>query len=251
MNSKMKQVILHLSITELKLRYRGTFLGFLWSVLEPIIQLGVLYVIISSIRSANEDFIPYLFIGLIIIHFFSRSTTQGMNSIVNKKSIIISLNIPKVIFPVSIVLTNFYMFMIEIGVFFGIILILQTHMTSTVVLLPIIIGLLIIFTMGISLILTTIRLYFKDVQSIWSIVTMSLIFITPIFWKVEEMPKELAQILLLNPVALLIEIAHQIILYDIFPSNEQMIYVIVSTGIIFGIGLLMFNKIEKKMAEML
>jgi ABC-type polysaccharide/polyol phosphate export permease len=247
----MKQMILHLSITELKVKYRGTFLGFIWSVLEPIVQLAVLYVVFTAIRLRGDDFIEYLFIGLIFIHFFSRSTTQGMNSIIKNKSIVNSINIPKFVFPSSIVLSNFYMFMIETGVFLIMILILQTQISSTIVYFPIIIGLLIVFTMGISLILSTVRMYFKDIQSVWSIVTMSLIFITPVFWRVENMTKDLADILLLNPLALLMELAHQTILFGEFPSNSDMIYVTITTGLIFGVGWYIFHRKEKKMAELL
>ena len=109
--------------------------------------------------------------------------------------------------------------MIETGVFLIIILILQIQISNTVIFLPIIIGLLIVFTMGIALILSTIRMYFKDIQSIWSIVTMALIFITPVFWRIENMSEDLAGILLLNPLALLMELAHQTILFGEFPSN--------------------------------
>jgi len=249
--SKTVQVIFHLAITELKLRYRGTSLGFLWSVLEPIIQLGVLYVIFSAIHPTDQSFIVYLFIGLITIHFFSRSTSQGMNSIVNKKSIIISLRVPRIIFPFSIVLSNLYMFMIEIGFFIAISIMLKISITNTIIIFPIIVGLIIILTAGMTLILSSIRLYFKDVQSIWSIVTMSLIFVCPVFWHVSEMSKEIKQILFLNPLALLIEMSHQVILYGIVPTNEGIIYVVVVTIAIFIIGLTVFNKIERKMAEII
>ena len=96
-----RSTIYYMSLAGLKIKYKGTVLGFLWSVLEPLAQLAVLYVVFSAIRGDNENFVVYLFIGLIIIHFFGRSTTQGMNSLLSNKPIIISLNVPRQIFPIS------------------------------------------------------------------------------------------------------------------------------------------------------
>ena len=112
-----RQTIFFISIIDLKLRYRGTVLGFIWSVLEPLAQLGILYVVFSALRSADTSFVVYLFSGLIMIHLFARGATQGLNSLVSKKSIIISLNIPKMIFPFAGILTNLYMIGIEIIIF--------------------------------------------------------------------------------------------------------------------------------------
>ncbi len=122
---KSRDIIFHISIMDLKLKYKGTMLGFLWSVLEPLVQLAVLYVIFSALRPSEENFIIYLFSGLIIIHLFARGTTSGMNSLVTKKSILLSLNIPKLIFPISSTMTNVWMFGIELIIFFMFIFVLE------------------------------------------------------------------------------------------------------------------------------
>lgn len=248
---KIKSTILFLSITELKLKYRGAFLGFFWSVLEPLAQLGILYLVFNALRSADASFVIYLFSGLIMIHLFSRTTVQGMNSLVNKKSIIISLNIPKIIFPLSGILTILYMIGIEIGIFFLFIIILKIEITITILLLPIIFGILIVFATGVSLLLSIIRLYFKDIQSIWGIVVMSLIFITPIFWYVDDMPPEIASLFLLNPLALIIEMAHKVILFNTLPTINEYIYATVSSIVVLLIGWILFVKTEAKIAERL
>lgn len=248
---KIKSTIVFLSITELKLKYRGALLGFFWSVLEPLAQLGILYLVFSALRSADENFIIYLFSGLIMIHLFSRTTVQGMNSLVNKKSIIISLNIPKIIFPLSGILTILYMVGIEVGIFFLFMIILKIEITLTILLLPVIFGILIIFATGVSLLLSIIRLYFKDIQSIWGIVVMSLIFITPVFWRVEEMPSEIVSLFLLNPLAMMMEMAHKVILYDTIPTINEFVYAIVSSFVVLLIGWILFVKTEAEIVERL
>ena len=236
---------------DLKLRYKGTFLGFLWSVLEPLAQLAVLYVIFSSLRPSDESFIIYLFSGLIVIHLFARGTTQAMLNLNVKKSIILSLNIPKIIFPLSSVMTNMLMFGIEIIIFFTFVFSLNVTLTPTVFFLPIVLLLLIILTTGISILLSIIKLYFKDFQTIWGIITMSLIFITPVFWYVKDMPEDIKNILLLNPLALLIEMIHQVVLYNVIPSINEIAYAIGTCVGILVIGYMIFVKVEGTIPERL
>jgi len=248
---KSRKIIIYLSLIELKLRYRGAFFGFFWSVLEPLAQLGILYLVFSSLRSADESFVIYLFTGLIMVHLFSRGTTQAMNSLINKKSIIISLNIPKIIFPLSSFLTNLYMIGIEFVIFFLFIAILGVEISSTIFLLPAIVFLLIIFTVGMALILSIVRLYLKDVQSIWGIFVVSLIFITPVFWKIEDLPQNVSQVFLLNPLAVIMEMGHQVILNHTIPSWEDVTYSVVTSFATLVVGWTLFKKIERKIVEKL
>jgi len=248
---KIRNTIVFLSITELKLKYRGAVLGFFWSVLEPLAQLGILYLVFSALRSADENFIIYLFSGLIMVHLFSRTTVQSMNSLVNKKSIIVSLNIKKIIFPLSGILTILYMVGIEVGIFFLFIIILKIEITSTILQLPLIFGLLIVFATGVSLLLSIVRLYFKDIQSIWGIVVMSLIFITPVFWHVKDMPSEIVSLFLLNPLAMMMEMSHKVILFDTLPTINEYVYAIVSSFAVLLIGWILFVKTEAKIVERL
>jgi len=143
------------------------------------------------------------------------------------------------------------MFLIEIGIFFMFIFVLQIELSYTVFILPLIFGLFIILTTGLALLFSVIRLFFKDIQSIWGIVTVSLIFITPVFWKIEDMPDEIAKLFLLNPLALLMEMTHQVVLFDVIPSTEEFRNSIIATFVIFFLGLGLFKKFEKRMVELL
>jgi len=248
---RLRHTIVYFAISELKLKYRGTVLGFLWTVIEPLAQLLVLYVVFTAIRIADEEFVVYLFTGLIMLHFFNRSSVAGLNSIAIRKSILLSLNVPKLIFPISQMLTNIYILAIEIVIFFMFLFSFGTNITMTIFIYPIIIALLMIFTLGVSLILAVIRTYFKDIQAIWAIVAMALLFITPIFWKISAMPPEVARIFLLNPLALLIESAHRVVLWDTIPVFEEFAYMIISSFAVLILGWLLFLKIEKRMVEKL
>lgn len=244
-----RNIILFLSISDLKLKYRGTTFGFIWSILEPLAQLAILYAVFSAIRPTEGDFIVYLFIGLIMIHLFSRATSQSLNSLIIKKPLLLSLNIQKAIFPLSIVATNIYMFAIELGIFFTFFAFLGSGVSISFIIFPIIVGLLIIFTIGVSFLLSIIRMYFKDIQSFWGIITVSWIFITPVFWKVDDMAPEFARVFLLNPLALLMEMAHQVLLFNEIPSSGDFIYATASSFLFLIAGWYIFSKLEKKVVD--
>ncbi len=248
---KYRELLLYMSILEFKLRYKGTFLGFLWSILEPLAQLGILYVVFSFLRPADESFIIHLFNGLIIIHFFSRSSTHAMNNLIAKRSIVTSVNIPKILFPLSSMLTQLLTFIIEIVILFIFIIMFGIELTPNVLFLIPIFLLVIILTTGVSILTSLIRLHFKDFQTIWGIITMSLIFIMPVFWYVDDMPKEVSKIFLLNPLATLIHMTHQSLLFTVTPSLQEFMYVITISFAILAVGYFVFNKKQDKMVELL
>ena len=112
-------------------------------------------------------------------------------------------------------------------------------------------GLLIILTVGFGIILAVLRSYIKDIQTVWGIVTMSLIFVTPVFWYVKDMPPFLAKLFLLNPLAVLMEMTHDVILFNSIPTNSDFIYAI---GTSFGsliIAYVLYRRTEKKITELL
>ncbi len=248
---KSKSIIFYMSIMDLKLKYKGTMIGSFWSILEPLAQLGILFLVFNFLYASEENFIIYLFNGLIMVHLFSRVSTQAMNSMPSKKSILLSLKIEKIIFPLTNVLTNIWILGIEVVIFVGFLILFNIPYTPTMIFFPLVLALLIILTTGLSLILSVVRVYFKDFQNFWSIITMALIFITPVFWYVKDMPENIAFFFLLNPLALLMEISHKLILFGEYPTINEVLYSIVTTFSILILGIFIFNKKEKKFVEML
>ena len=141
------------------------------------------------------------------------------------------------------------MFLIDIAIFFMFVVILDFKLSLTIIFLPLIYGLLIVLITGISLLLSVTRIFFTDIKAIWGILTLSLIFITPVFWRLENISSELARILLLNPLALLMTMARDVIMFDTIPSNQVFLYAIISCFVILFIGWEVFSKLEKRIVE--
>jgi len=233
-----RSLIRTFAINDLVIRYKGSVLGILWSLIEPLLMLVILYVIFTHVfKSDIENYALYLLLGIIMWSFFSRSTTMGINSILNRAGIVKQVYFPREILPISSCITAFIMLGIEFGVFFAFVAAFQFVPSVTILVLPGILILLFVLTLGISLFLSVLNIRFRDIQSVWGIVTYAGFFLTPIIYSIDVFPKEIQRILLLNPVAQLLEMAHQTVLYGTLPSLENVGYTI---GVIFGIFILGF-----------
>jgi len=176
-----KSLIFHFAILNIKLRYRSTYLGLLWSALEPMLYFIVLYVVFTSIRDRGEDFAIYLITGIMLFHIFVRGTYGGLGSLTGNSGIIKSLNIRNEFFPVVAAVAVGILAFVDLGVFFGLMPIFQFIPSWTIILLPIPLALLFILILGLSYLLSITSVYVRDIQPLWAVFTHSLLFISPVF----------------------------------------------------------------------
>jgi len=249
---KMRQVILYFAWMNIKIRFKGTYLGLLWTAVEPMLIFGFLYLIFTSIRiTTREDFAIYFLTGMIIHHAFTRGTQVGLVSLKENFAIISSLNIRREFFPVVGTTTSAILLLVEIGVFFGLMLFFGYVPPWTIILFPVILGLLLVLILGMSYLLSIIFAYTKDVQPLWTIVTSILFFVTPIFWYLEDAGGIALEFQKINPLGQLVELGHSVVVYGIIPPLAEWLY---TSSIIFGIlilGYTLFQKFEKNILEKL
>jgi len=246
-----KSLIWHFCITSIKLRYRGTYLGVLWSALEPLLMFVLLYVVFSSIReTTKEDFAIYLITGIMFYHLFVKGTMAGLGSIVNNSSLLKSFNLKKEFFPVVATGSTTLLMFATLVVFFGLMPVFDFSPTITILFLPIVIVLLLFLILGISYFLSLINVLLRDIQQFWGIFSYALIFVTPIFWHIEDVDGILVAIHNVNPLGQIVELGHMIVFNQI-PSLEQWTYASVLVFIIFIAGFVFFQKFESKIIERL
>ena len=233
----------------IKIRYRNTYLGFLWAALEPLLYFIVLYVVFTTIRSRGEDYAIYLITGIMLFHVFVRGTSGGLASITSNSGLIKSLNIKREIFPVVAVIATAILAFVDVGVFLALMPVFQFMPTWTVILLPIPFLLLFILILGLSYILSISTIYIRDVQYLWIIFVHSLLFISPIFWKVSEVGGILLEIQKVNPLGQIIELAHQLVIDGQIPPANEWAYTTIFVLAIFFIGYFVFHKFENKVTE--
>ena len=205
---KTRTSVLYFAILNIKLRYKNTYLGFLWTAIEPLLYFTVLYVVFTSIREREEFFAIYLITGIMLFHIFAKGTSGGLSSLTTNAGIIKSINVNKEFFPVVATIAIGILAFVDVGVFFGLMPVFQFVPSWTIILLPIPLILLGILILGLSYFLSVINVFVKDVQPLWSIFVHALLFLSPIFWRLENVEGFLLQIQALNPLGQLIEIAH-------------------------------------------
>lgn len=232
-----------------KLRYKGTYLGFLWNALEPLLTFLILYVVFTSIRDRPGDFGIYLLTGIMLYHVFTRGTLSGLSSIRNNKNFIITLKVGKEFYPITAIGSITLTTIVEMGVFLALLPIFQFVPSWTLTLLPITVVLMLVLVLGLSYLLSILSIYIKDIQPLWGVIVHAMFFISPIFWYVSEVDGILLDFLKFNPVGQVIELAHGIVVFGQIPPLNDWLYTSAIIFAILFIGFFIFKKYENRIAE--
>jgi len=194
--------------TDFKLKYQGSILGYLWSLLRPLLIFLILYIVFTKflkIGSGIQNYPVYLLLGILLWNYFVEVTSGSVNAIVGKSDLLRKINFPKyvIIFAISIsALINLSLTSIVIVVFMYI-----GHVTVTLQslwLIPLIIELILIST-GVAFFLSTAFVRFRDISYIWEVLIQAAFYATPILYPLGEIPASAAKLLILNPVAQVIQ----------------------------------------------
>jgi len=244
-----RSLVFHFAVMNIKMRFQSTYLGVFWAALEPLLTFIVLYVVFTSFRGDIEDFAIYLITGIMFYHIFVRGTSGGLGSLTNNSGIIKSLNTKREFFPVVTTAAIGLLAFVDIAIFFSLMPAFQFVPDWTIVLLPIPLILLLILILGISYLLSIVTIFVRDIQHIWIIFVHTLLFISPIFWYLENVDGILLTIQKMNPLGQLIEIAHGLVIYKQIPPLSDWLYTTVFVFAIFFLGYFVFQKFEKKVAE--
>jgi len=246
---KDRSSILHFALLNIKIRFKNTNLGILWAAIEPLLYFTVLYVVFTTIRDTGENFAFYLLTGILIYQIFARGTSGGITSLTGNSSILQSLNIRKELFPVITTVAITLLAFVQVGVFFGLMPIFNFVPGWTIILIPIPIILVFFLVLGTTYLLSIINVYVRDVQQLWQIFVHALLFISPIFWYVDEVKGILLEIHKINPLGQLIEISHKLVISQEIPPLSDWLYTSFLIFLIFIVGYVVFQKLESKVIE--
>lgn len=245
-----RSLIILFALNDVKLRYRKSVLGFLWSFLEPLLMLSVLYFVFTTVLKNNiENYPIYLLLGLIVWYMFQRATSMGQQSLLDRAGILQKVYFRREIIVISSCLTAFIMMSLEfaaLSVFMGVFHFIPT---ATIVLLPLLLIDLFILCVGISLFLSVLTVFFRDIRFIWQILLQAGFFITPIIYKLNMFPDTVRNVLQLNPLVPILDTAHGLVLNNTLPTFIETSYILISTAIIFFIGYITFKIKSKRLVE--
>jgi len=224
-------------------------MGLLWAAIEPLAYFVVLYLVFSTIRDSGTDFAIYLITGIVFYHIFSRGTSGGLVSLIMNRGILQSVNIRREFFPIVATVAIGILAFVDVGVFFGVMPIFQFVPSWTIILLPIPLILLLVLILGLSFLLSVVNVYIRDISNIWGILIHTLLFISPIFWRPEEVDGILLQIHKINPLGQLIDISHKLVIDGQIPPLSEWVYTTLFIFGIFALGYFVFHRLQDTVVE--
>ena len=249
---KKRSIIYNFAITDLRIRYRNSVLGFLWTFLEPLLMLGVLYIVFTNIFKSQIEYFPlYILLSLIMWNMFSRGTSIGLNSILSRANILTQIYMPREVPSISASITSALMLCFELIVFGIFMAFFHFIPPLTMILLAPILLLEFILITGLCLPLSVLNIKFRDTQFIWTVILQIGFFITPIFYKLDILPQYIQKILYFSPMVQIMNMAHDVTLYNRLPTTESIEIAVFSVFSIFIISYIIFKKMEVRIMEVL
>lgn len=243
-------IIRELVISEFKLRYQNSYLGYFWTLVKPLLLFGVIYLVFSVfMQSPVENYAIYLLLGVLVWNFFTEATLIGMNTFINKRDLVTkiyfsraALIIASTISSLITLLLNFIIFLVFMAAarimpgpeaLFFLLYLAEMYFIAT----------------GVTFILASLYIHFRDLQHIWEILLQIGFWLTPIVYPMTIVPTIYHRYIYLNPLARIIEYARDIFIRHHIPSLYLNVVLLFMTAVIFFAGYAIFKTQEKKIAE--
>jgi len=229
-----------LVVRDIKVRYRHSALGLVWTVLNPLLMMVVITIVFSTLFKQNIPNFPiYYLSGSLIFAFNSESTTTALNSIISNASLIKKVYIPKYLFPLSNVLSGLVNLGFSLIAMFIVMLITDAPFHATLLLLPIPIFYTFLFSVGLGILLSAVTVFFRDIAHFYSVFILAWTYFTPIFYPVMKLMQ-------INPMYHLVSYMRSIVLYGVFPSLKENLLCLCLGLLMLALGLFVFYKKQDK-----
>lgn len=243
-------VIRQLVSREIKRKYTRSYLGILWSVLNPLLSMAVLSMIFTTMfRRSIENYPIYYLTGLIIWQLFTGATNSAMASLVDNKSLLMKVKLPKVIFPLSRVGAAFVNFLYTFVAYILMLILFQIPPSITMILFPVIAVFLLLFSTGISYFLSILYVFFGDIKHLYSVLLTLWMYCSAIFYPVSSTPESMQKFIVENPVYNYIACARECMMYQTWPSSEEWNRMILWGIGSYVMGRLIFSKLQNKIMK--
>ena len=246
-----REMIYSLVKQELRGKYKGSVLGFIWTFLNPLFQL-IVYTFVFSIimKSSIDDYYLFLFVAFIPWLFFSNSVSGGARAVMDKKELVKKVYFRRQALPISYVTSAFVNMILSFVIVFGALLFSGRGIEPLLLCyLPMVMLIEYILALGITMLTCAVTVYFRDLEYIMAIITSAWMYLTPIMYSSDMVPEEYIGIFDLNPVTPIIEGYRNILYYQTPPDWMRMFESFLVAVVFLGIGNLVFGLIQKKFAE--
>ena len=245
---KYKDLLKQLVQRDIKLKYRRSFLGYLWSVLNPLFIMLVMTVVFSNMFKRDIDNFPvYLFTGQVMFNFMNQSTHQAISAITANGPLLKKAYVPKYIFPLSKITSGLVDFFFSLGALVIVMIITGAKFSVYNLLFPFAAIQLYVFCIGLGLFLAQANVFFRDIQYIYNAITTAWIYLTPIFYPLDALPAWLAcGIADFNPMYFYISQFRSVVYENTLPLGADILRGCVAAAVMLVIGVITFRKNQDK-----
>ncbi len=236
-----------LAVTDFKLRFFGSALGYLWTLMRPLLLFGVLLLLFTQVLDLADDVVLYpqaLLLALVLFNFFAEGTSTAIRAIVDREHIVRKVDFPRLAVPLAVVLGALFNLALSLVVFFVFLLAAGGDPRwSWLQLIPLI-GVLTVFTTGLAMLLSMLFVRARDVQPIWDVVLQAMFYLTPIFYTVELVARRfnasaVEYLVTLNPLAAIVQQARHAVIDPSHPAAATAAGGTAKLLIPFAIGLVL------------
>lgn len=232
---------------DFKTKYKRSVLGILWSLMNPLLTMLVMYIVFSTLFKSNIDNFPvYLLSGIVCWNYFSEVSSFCLTSITGNTSLITKVYVPKYIYPLSRVLSATVNLVFSLIPLVLVLFLTKSPITLRILLVPIPMVCLFFMSFGIGLILASSMVYFRDTQFLWGVISMLWMYLTPIFYDAEIIPQQYMFAYKLNPLYHIIGVMRTLLIDGMSPSPVSYLLCLCSAIIPLFLGILIFKKTQDK-----
>lgn len=247
---RYRELVKNLVSRDLKIKYKSSVLGFFWSLLNPLLMLAVYTFAFQVVLGmGGSDFAFYFIVGFLPWSFFATSLATAVGAIVDASNLLKKVYFPREILPLSIVLSNFVQFLLTFVVLVPCFLYFHKTVGPSVVLLPLLFVLHISFTLGVAMVLATLYVYFRDTRHFVEILLNIWFWLTPIVYKTDRIPHEIARLLRFNPMTLFVEAYRSILFEATLPAGLLWGQLAALAAASLFIGSAVFGRYKLRFAE--
>lgn len=244
---KYKDLLYELIRKDIKLKYKNSILGILWSMVNPLLMMAVLTIVFSNLFNNHiENFPVYVLSGRLIYQFFSESTNFAMDSILVNSQLIKKVYVPKYFFPISRICSSFFTTLVSMIPLLLVMLAsgMSFNWINFLAFYPLIC--LLITSVGVGLLLSTINVFFRDMKHLYTVTLTLIMYMTPIFYPASIIPDHFRVVIEMNPLFNILVMFREMLMDGRLPSAHVALITLLYSFFIFVIGLIVFYKKQDK-----
>lgn len=240
---KFQPLLSELVARDIKIKYRRSVLGVLWTLLNPLCMMIILSIVFSSIFKFDvENFPLYVLSGQVIFNFFNDSTTSSMSAIISSASLIKKVYVPKYLFVLSRVMSGFINLMASFTALLLVMVATRAELHWTVFLSVIPLAMVVLFSFGVGMFLAAITVRFRDVIHLYSVFTTGLLYLTPVIYPMAALPDVVKTIVMINPLTNYLLMFRDVMFNNTLPSVFSVLLGIAEAALALALGLYVFYK---------